>query len=85
VKRWYGIDDVDLSGERCVVAIGVYDGVHRGHRTLIRRAVDDAAAAEQLCVVAPSIPTEIVRPSDPPTRLSVAQRLELIEEAVPGH
>lgn len=79
MKRWYSLNDVERSNP--VVAIGVYDGVHRGHRTLVRRALADARAADRPMVVLtfdPN-PAEVVRP-DPPTRLStLAQRLLLLE------
>lgn len=79
MKRWYSLNDV----ENCspVVAIGVYDGVHRGHRLLVRRAVADARAAGVPAVVVtfdPN-PSEVLKP-EPPTRLStLAQRLLLLE------
>ena len=79
MKRWYSLNDVERSSP--VVAIGVYDGVHRGHRVLVRRAVEDARDAGVPAVVLtfdPN-PAEVVRP-DPPTRLStLAQRLLLLE------
>lgn len=79
MKRWYGLNDVDLTG--AVLAIGVYDGVHRGHRTLIRRALADARSANAPAVVLtfePN-PAEVVG-DHPPRRVStLAQRLEIFE------
>jgi riboflavin kinase/FMN adenylyltransferase len=43
VLRWRGLDDVATGWGRSVVTVGVFDGVHRGHQKLIRRAVSLAA------------------------------------------
>ena len=82
MTRWYGLNDLAQLTTRPVVAIGVYDGVHRGHRKLIRKAVADAAAdgVESVVLTFDPNPMEVVGRGEPPTRLSVlAQRLELIE------
>jgi len=80
---WDELGQVPPDWPASVVTIGVFDGVHRGHRELIRRAVDTAAVGGMPAVVitfSPS-PAEIVSVEEPPTRLStLEQRLKLISE-----
>ena len=65
------IQKAHQAGER-VVALGTFDGVHRGHRTLIREA--KMLAAEKgiplrLCTFNRH-PLEVLRPDEPPELLS---------------
>jgi len=67
---------------RCVVTIGVFDGVHRGHRVIIERAVARARKAGMPTVVVTfdPHPSEVVRPGTHPALLTTPRhRAELIE------
>lgn len=83
MQRWHGLDAVPSDWGRCVVTIGVFDGVHRGHQDIIGRAV---ALAKQRGV--PSVlmtfvphPSEVVRPgSHPPVLTTIVRRAELVEQ-----
>lgn len=66
-----------------VVTIGVFDGVHRGHQKLIRRAVKLAHEAGVECVVMTfdPHPVKIFAPEHTPdTLLPLAERARLIAE-----
>lgn len=66
------------------LALGVFDGVHRGHRTLIGRLRDGAAASGATAVAATfdPLPIAVLAPGAPPSALSDAgERAALLGEA----
>ncbi|MEI8051795.1 MAG: bifunctional riboflavin kinase/FAD synthetase [Actinomycetes bacterium] len=66
-----------------VVSIGVYDGVHLGHRHTLRQVIDQARSSGRQAVVATfdQHPAFVVRPENAPRLLcDLDQRLELLEE-----
>jgi riboflavin kinase/FMN adenylyltransferase len=83
VERWSGLDAVPPGWGRCVATIGVYDGVHLGHRAIIGRLVERARAADQPAVVITfePHPSEVVRPGTRPALLSTVElKAELLAD-----
>jgi riboflavin kinase/FMN adenylyltransferase len=76
VRRWHGLDDVPSDWGRSVVTIGVFDGVHRGHQTIVGRAVELARELGLPVVVITfdPHPDEVVRPGSHPPLLSSPKR-----------
>jgi riboflavin kinase/FMN adenylyltransferase len=83
VQPWSGLNEVPADWGRCVVLIGVLDGVHRGHAHLIDRA-HQAAARRGLPLVAITFdphPAELLAPHRAPAMLTtVDRRVELLVE-----
>ncbi len=68
---------------RCVLTIGVFDGVHRGHAQLISRAVKSAVArgVPAVLMTFDPHPMEMIRPGSHPAQLTtLTRRAELAEE-----
>lgn len=66
-----------------VVSIGFFDGVHRGHQTIIRRAVQqaDEAGLRSVVVTFDRHPMEVVRPgSQPKLLMTLARRAQTLAE-----
>jgi riboflavin kinase/FMN adenylyltransferase len=84
VTVWPRPDAVPLDLTASVVTVGVFDGVHRGHRVVLSRA---AARARELGVPCVAVtfdphPLQVVRPEVTVTLLSsVPQRCVLLGEA----
>lgn len=82
MERWHGLDAVPGGWGRCVATIGVFDGVHRGHQSIIAKAVKLAAELGVPSVLMTFVPhpSEVVRPgSHPPVLTSIVRRAELVE------
>jgi len=83
VQRWRGQDEIPTDWGRCVLTIGVFDGVHRGHAELIAHAVK-AARARNVPTVLMTFdphPMEVVYPGSHPAQLTtLTRRAELVEE-----
>lgn len=76
-----GLDDVPPADS--VVVIGFFDGVHRGHQTIIARAVRRAREQGIRSVVATfdRHPMEVVNPgARPPLLMSLPRRLQTLAE-----
>ncbi|OLM30377.1 Riboflavin kinase / FMN adenylyltransferase [Pseudonocardia sp. Ae717_Ps2] len=83
MQRWRGLEAVPPGWGRCVVTVGVFDGVHRGHRQLISRAVERAheRGLPAVVVTFDPHPAELIRPGTHPARLSTLdRRAELVAE-----
>ena len=82
MQRWRGVESAPPGWGRCVVTIGVFDGVHRGHQQIIGRAVERARELDVASVVLTfdPHPSEVVRPgTHPPMLSSQRYKAELLE------
>lgn len=77
MQRWFGIPQAQPSPS--AVAIGVFDGVHRGHRTLIREALkrDQDGLRGTVLTFDPN-PAEVVAPQAPMRLSTLPHRLQLL-------
>jgi riboflavin kinase / FMN adenylyltransferase len=80
MKRYGSLGDLPLGGARRVVAIGTFDGVHRGHQHIIGRAIELARekGLPAMALTFEPQPTAVVRPELRPavlTRLSRKSQL----------
>jgi riboflavin kinase/FMN adenylyltransferase len=81
MHRWQGLDDVPDGWGPCVVTIGVFDGVHRGHQRIVGQATEEASRLGLPVVVVTfdPHPDEVVRPgSHPPFLCTPRRRAELL-------
>jgi riboflavin kinase/FMN adenylyltransferase len=82
MQRWHGLSSVPSGWGHCVVTIGVFDGIHRGHQSIIADAVQMAGERGVPSVLITFVPhpSEVVRPgSHPPVLTSIVRRAELVE------
>jgi riboflavin kinase / FMN adenylyltransferase len=81
MRRWFDLGEVDSALTPSVVAIGVFDGVHRGHQDLISRA-KDVATSKGISLIAVTFdphPRSVVGSNPPLALASLDFRLTLLE------
>jgi len=81
MRRWFDLAEVDSALTPSVVAIGVFDGVHRGHQDLISRA-KDVATSKGISLIAVTFyphPRSVVGNNPPLALASLDFRLTLLE------
>jgi riboflavin kinase / FMN adenylyltransferase len=84
VQRWSELSDVPAGFGATVVGIGNFDGVHRGHRAVLARLVDEAArrSARAVAVTFDPHPLAVLHPERAPGALTTLEhRLDLLAEA----
>lgn len=83
MKTIVGIDSSELRADPSVAAIGVFDGVHLGHQSIIIRAVEVAKSQHKrsMVITFDRHPKETVKPgSHPPLLTSLQSKENLIRD-----
>ncbi|MSO44889.1 MAG: bifunctional riboflavin kinase/FAD synthetase [Thermoleophilia bacterium] len=72
MKRYQSIGELPLGEERRVLAIGTFDGVHRGHQAIIQRAIERARSRglQSMVLTFEPNPLAILRPELAPAVLT---------------
>ncbi len=81
MQRWNSLHDIPPGLPPCVVTLGNFDGVHRGHRVVLGEVVGCAAelGLTSVAVTFEPHPLLVLRPeAAPPLLVSLEQRLELM-------
>jgi riboflavin kinase/FMN adenylyltransferase len=84
VIRLNGLADLPAGLDGTVVTVGMFDGVHRGHRALLERVAAEAAARRvpAAAVTFDRHPLAVLRPgSEPPLLTSLDRKVELLGQA----
>ena len=84
MRVWNSLDEVPTDLPRTVVTLGNFDGVHRGHREVLRRVVERARARGALAVAVTFTPhpRAVHHPEAPHVDIiSPEQRVVLLDEA----
>ena len=76
MEIWYGLDNAPEDLGDTVVTIGVFDGIHLGHKRLIAAAVSDARArgVKSLLMTFDPNPVALFAPDKVPPALSTVSR-----------
>jgi len=84
MQVWQGVAAIDPKFRPCVVTIGNFDGVHRGHRQVLERSAELAAELGRLPVVVVTFdphPLQVLAPEQAPLALTGSDhRLKLLAE-----
>lgn len=78
------MDELEKPGR--LVAIGNFDGVHRGHRAILQQAADLAHARglEPVVLTFDPHPAKVLGRQAPPMLTPLARKIRLCEQAMPG-
>ncbi len=79
----HGVAGLTAVDGRLAIAVGVFDGLHRGHRHLLRRLVRTASqwGATPAVITFDHHPDEVLRGSAPPLLLDPDERLRRLAQA----